>query len=829
MPRAITTDIGQAGSQVGTIPVSIGYRIIELFSGHLYSNPAKAIEELVVNAYDAFAETCIVVVPDDWDVARARVLVWDDGDSMDLEGFNELWLVAETRKRDPDREAAAIQRGRLPVGKFGIGKLASYVLGKRITHICKRGKEYLAVTMDFSQVVPEGSPRRNEEGKAKQIDLPVRSLTKDEAQELLAFATSGELPGGVKLPLFSKEAPKNWTLVVIDGLKVKDGTTRIPLGRLRWIISTALPLVPDFRVSLNGEEISPSRESRGTLRTWRIGDDDSIAKDKGYEVGDDPSKPKPFDTYVIIPGVGPVSGQFTLYEDTLLGGKAGEVGRSHGFFIMVRRRLINHEDPLFGIHPLSHATFNRLHAVVHADGLDRFLVASREDVAAEARNALKAYLTVKFTEIRGWYEDYQKRREKKEGVEDRLAGVPSPLVRFPLRHALDRAIHDKGVIPRALRLPPLVHLAMDLIKGFALASMDSTEPIAIFDAATGIVKINVNHPYYVNFSDSPDMEAFAASEILLEAYLYETDLPPDEVQALLTKRDDLQRALVRSKPRSVTLIAERLRDSAHAEKDLEEGCHAAFAALGCDVVPMGGSGKPDGIATAILGVKYLRGGRGQVEDHSYKVTYDAKSSEDDRVKSTNLGLATVARHRDENDAKYAIVVAPDFETTEGEESKAVKEARREEVCLIRVDDLADLVDASGVKPLSLERLEGLFSECRSPENSHEWVQNFVRESEPRPDLAAIFETIHRLQEENRTELPSFGAIKYNHPKLKDASERDIKGWVQAVARLLPDLIRIYGERVELLQSPDYVLTQYHQLAQTVLRRLPGAEGQSSPP
>ena len=44
------------GNTIDQIPVTISYRIIELFSAGLYSSPNKAFEELVSNSYDAMAK-----------------------------------------------------------------------------------------------------------------------------------------------------------------------------------------------------------------------------------------------------------------------------------------------------------------------------------------------------------------------------------------------------------------------------------------------------------------------------------------------------------------------------------------------------------------------------------------------------------------------------------------------------------------------------------------------------------------------------------------------------------------------------------------------------
>ena len=804
VPCDIRLEIEKAGEEISTLPVFISYNIIDLFSGHLYSNPAKAIEELVVNAYDAFAKTCHVIIPDNWDAVDARVIVWDDGDSMDLEGLKELWLIANTHKRDPQRERDAEKRGRLPIGKFGIGKLASYVVGRRISHVCKRGKKILAVTMDFSKVIPgESTPSEVEAKSPKPVVLSVRELKLEEAKEVLNFALSGELPKGIRLPLFGTEAPQNWTLVVVDRLKQQ--AKAILRGRLRWIISTALPLVPDFHVFLNGDKVIPSKLSQKVLKKWIVGKKDKEAQELGYEVGEDLKKQSPFDSWITIPGVGKVSGEFDLYEETLLGGKAEEIGRSHGFFVVARHRLINHDEPLFGIHVLSHATFNRLHAVIHADDLDKELVASREGVSEESRKALEKYLVAKFNAVRGWYEEHLSETAKEEGIVERLASVPGPLMRFPIKHAVDRAIHDEQLIPFTIRLP-LEEKAevVDLIKGFELASLETTDSLAVFDASTGTVKINTNHPYYVNYSESLGMESFAAGEVLLEAYLCESSLPPSEIRELLERRDQLLRALVRERPLSVTAISQQLRDSVRSESEMEHSCHRAFRALGFEVVPLGDSGKPDGLATAVLAPRYGRK-TDDVESHSYKFTYDAKSTGHDRVKSADLHLSTVALHRDNYHASYAVVIANDFETAElGEASKAIKEARKQQVCLMRANDLADLVEASGVKPLPLSKLEELFKTSRSPDEAHRWIDAFRAEKGKPLDLRMILDRVFELQKEKPLDPPSFGAIKYRDGEL-EATERQIKEWLTALSRLLPDLIYVYDDKVELHQKPEIIV------------------------
>jgi hypothetical protein len=821
MVRKTRLDIERAGSKIGTIPVFMGYRIIDLFSGRLYSNPAKAIEELVVNSYDAFAKACQVVVPEDWSSPTGQVLVWDDGESMDLQGLRELWLIADTLKRDPKREERARAKGRLSIGKFGIGKLASYVLGDRISHVCKRNNQFLVVTMDFSTILPRQS-KLGKHGveKPKEVKLSVRRLRETEAMVLLEFATNGNLPGGVKLPLFGHDAPRTWTLVIVD--RLKEERKKMSKGRLEWIISTALPLVPDFQVFLNGNEVPPSKLDKTILKEWIVGKDDQVAKERGYEVGSDAGKPDPFESWVEIPLLGKLSGKFTLFKETLLTGKASETGRSHGFFVMVRRRLINHDEPLFGIHALSHQTFNRLHAVIHADGLDETLVASRESVSEESRKRLEEYLVDKFNEIRQWYENWVTESTRKEGIPERLSTVPGVLARFPLKHAVDRVSHERDIASVTIKPAAEGKTPEDIIRVFELSALDSEEPLAIFDASTGTVKINTNHPYYLNFSESQSpesMEVLATTEILLEAYLLDTSLSPDEVQDVVERRDQLLRALVRERPFSVSVIAQQLRDSTASPVGAEIACHHAFRALGFGVIPLGGKGKPDGIASAILAAKYGKK-LGEIEKHSYKIAYDAKSSVHEKVKSGNLTLSGVKSHRDDWNADYAVVIAPDFQTADGDESKAVKEATQEEVTLIRANDFADLIEVSGVKPLPLDMLEELFK-CRSPDDSHRWIESFRLEKTPTPvnHIRIILETIYKLQKERPSDPPSYGAIQLSDPRLKDVSERQIKEWVRALQRLQPDLITLYGEKVELNQTPEIIVHHFQQSLQEIERKI----------
>src|SRR6056297_1455807 len=101
------------GTPVGQVDVQIGPRFLNLFSEHLYSSPNKAFEELVSNSWDAGARNVHISVPDDLAAEAATIWVLDDGVSMDLDGFKDLWAVATSKKRLMENPS------RPQIGKFG--------------------------------------------------------------------------------------------------------------------------------------------------------------------------------------------------------------------------------------------------------------------------------------------------------------------------------------------------------------------------------------------------------------------------------------------------------------------------------------------------------------------------------------------------------------------------------------------------------------------------------------------------------------------------------------------------------------------------------------
>lgn len=111
------------GTHVETIRVELSTRFLEHFSEQLYSSPQKAFEELISNGWNAAASVVDVQIADDRTADGATLAVLDNGISMDRHGLRELWHIAFSPKLEKP-----VHQSRPVIGKFGIGKLATYVL-----------------------------------------------------------------------------------------------------------------------------------------------------------------------------------------------------------------------------------------------------------------------------------------------------------------------------------------------------------------------------------------------------------------------------------------------------------------------------------------------------------------------------------------------------------------------------------------------------------------------------------------------------------------------------------------------------------------------------
>jgi hypothetical protein len=828
-----------AGNETEKIDVRLSYRIVRLFSEGLYASPNKAIEELVANSFDAGARRVAVFLPADFHEQGATIAVLDDGEGMDAGRLKQHWLIGKSDKRDSGKQ---LPLGRQQIGKFGIGKLATYVLANRLTHISKRGNKYYSTSMNFKAVDDRG----DEEVEPKTpIKISLRELTEDQAKQALKDWTGAAAFQKSGVRLFGTGSAKSWTFAILSDLK--DKVHEIRRGRLEWVLRTALPLRDDFSIYLDGAKLESSKVGKGRLKRWVLGKDiDALAKPAPDEIEatEDKNQPQDSETRFALErsAVGRITGYAEAYRD-LLTGKSDDLGRSHGFFVYVFGRLINAEDGHFGISPdeLRHGTFGRIRVVVHMDGLDEYLQSDREHiregpVLKDAQNILRAI----FNKIRPELEKADAQETPGARLARKLAGSPASISRRPIVE-MARAVLEGKAKSKYVAVPPSTTPGeRDSLITALEARVENPETfvagvefifdagadigIAVYDAKTGVLRINGFHPFVGAFYDEfaaagpgLPLDLFAMAEVLLEAQLHQAGYSQANVDAVMLARDQYLRDVAQSSGRRTALVVSKaLQDARNDEDKLEEEMVAAFKSLGFDAARDGRKGKADGIARADLG------GDSKGNARNYSVTLEAKSKKKDgkAVSAATVNVSVIALHRDDYRSEHAIVVAPSFATSKGDTASIAQQIDKDReltkangepktITLITVDDLARLVRLAPIKGLGLSKLRSLFQSCRLPEECKTWVDQIEAGKPKKQPYKEVIETIHQLQKKYKRAAVGYDALRVALGARTPPIDYDVNEGLVDLCKAMMEMAKGYitatNSTVELDQSPENVL------------------------
>ena len=843
LPSSPTSDFTTAGRATSNIPVRIGYRIVELFSDGLYSSPNKAIEELVSNSFDAGAPNVHVLMSPDRTNDDAVIVVVDDGVSMNADGLRQHWLIGESNKRTA---GIALPRGRKQIGKFGIGKLATFVLANHLTHLCKIDDKYFAATMDYTRIEQKPGGLQPEQ----EIKLALRELTEAEAIACMPSICSGEKPGHKAIQLFGSNAAKTWTVAVMS--KLKPMAREIRKRHLAWVLRTAMPLRDDFALYLDGDQLMPSKLDAKVVKRWVIGQDltelPKPAPDD-LEVTEDSTVGSLHRFGLTHSSLGRITGYAEIYENLITGQKSDEIGRSNGFFIYVRDRLVNIDDERFGIDPdkLRHGTFARFRAVVHIDRLDQELRSTREAVREGPLTTLARQIVhALFNIARATLQQHDDEAKPGAHTKGRIQQAPGSLTRRPMAGMLRLALSG-NISPRYIKFTKVLTSEQQekyledfrtrsegdegLVREVRQEYLSSDAGLAIFDVDSGALLINDLHPFVAanrdDYEKAETLPLLAMAEILTEAYLYQAGLKPNQVDEILKARDELLRQFARSARRSASLIAQMLEEASHDKEALERELVAAFDSMGFEAVRIGGSDKPDGVATA-----HLAASEGRVR--RYKVSLEAKSKERDgtKISARGVAVAALARHRKDHGCDHAVVVCQEFQLGKGEELGAViKEAQANKaetgktITLVRLRDMARLVRLVPMKGIGLDGLRDLFATCTSPEESQKWIEALDAARPAKAEFKRILETIWALQGEQPDEPIEFGALRFalRRDQKIDLPKQEIMDLCRAVERIAPNYIKIRDEKIELVQRPDKIV----EAAGAALQQFPDQEAKRS--
>jgi hypothetical protein len=238
---------------------------------------------------------------------------------------------------------------------------------------------------------------------------------------------------------------------------------------------------------------------------------------------------------------------------------------------------------------------------------------------------------------------------------------------------------------------------------------------------------------------------------------------------------------------------------------------AAFESIGYDdATKIGGQGKPDGYAEARLAA--TEDGKPQ----RYSVTLEAKSKQraGTKVSAKDVGVSTVARHREDYKADFAVVVGPDFPTSAGDTAALAKDIKQDRsthpgkgITLIRIEDMARLIRLAPVKRIGPLRLRELFSRCSLPDEAKTWIDKIASEKMQRPPYRDVLEVIAGEQKgapDHQVEYASVFTVLRREKNVR-LSKADVADLCRALSKMAPEYVFARQNTVELTQRPDKIL------------------------
>lgn len=188
---------------------------------NLYSTTPPALAELIANSYDAYATEVDIRMTDE------NVIVADNGMGMTVSGIQDKYALIGRQKKNETPFLNIAKRE--PMGKKGIGKLASFSIGEKYTVYTKTidSQSWIVFTLEYNEMID-----------------------KFDEEYVVEYEKINSLP--VELTAYSKF--EHGFIIVIESLirkAIKSTTTGIENQ-----VSRRFYLSSDFDVKMNGESIS---------------------------------------------------------------------------------------------------------------------------------------------------------------------------------------------------------------------------------------------------------------------------------------------------------------------------------------------------------------------------------------------------------------------------------------------------------------------------------------------------------------------------------------------------------------------------------------------
>jgi hypothetical protein len=737
----------------GEVHVDISYDIIRQMSAQLYTNPRKAIEELVCNSYDAGATECHVKLPKNKEDA---LVVLDNGQSMDLGGLKSLWQVANSPKK-PDAQGRRIDNDRLQIGKFGVGKLAAYALGKRLTHV--------ATIKGVTRIVSVGKDEIKERGDGGAPRFKVYKIKESEAQKLLE-------PFLGSLPRPWKHNWNSWTMAVVEDVEEGNFERALKIGILRRMIATALPVYKEFKVTLEGEVVPERKIPQTSIELsveilnpvfrkklesdlqeyWRehlhLEKIDDVSPDlfkiKLAKMSDPNNTTKQINA-VDVPQLGVVAGKAILAKQTLTTEKLDERGYvNHGFAIYSHGRLVNPEDELFGISPRSHAYWRRFLARVEMPGLDDVLLVQRNAVSENSPRAQVAREV-----MRTLFNFTRSLAEEKEEAEDfvpqsfgsKLRSASPLLATFAVEGLGDGAVPAGG----------LADIDIDFV------TLGEDGPAARYDAEEHAIQINEDHPIIAALDDFGEQRQkqlrrvigeIIAGTKLAEGYLAAKGVAPEIIRDLEELIDAALRTAASYIRDPVEEHIQEIEDASYeGGTRFENAVVNAFRSMRLVARRIGGSDNPDGIVEIPV--------TGNV---NHRVSIEAKGTKG-IITHTELSQATVARQQKESGCTSAVAIAREYQVDgKGGRHSALLRETMGKLPLLTVPAIAKILRLHQKRPFTYDKVAEILTTSNHPDELDGFIEAKWRELPELGLMKLVLEVAHEKSAEHDQNFPDPGML-----------------------------------------------------------------------
>lgn len=236
----------------GTLPIKVSTEVVSHLSLGLYRNFARAVKELISNAYDADATEVKIKL----DLANSRIIVRDNGHGMDIEEIKQKFLtIGYPTPLEEDTDELRRKR----IGTFGIGCLSVFPYCEKLQVITKKRNQGQIIELEIDTnwfFEEEGTFRLLEEAKVPYRIYP-SDLPKENGETIIVLEkikphiiqefSQKEPKGKSSIDKFSGFEKFRWTLAQYAPIQFQPDNKEL----IKFFGDSAIPM----KLWIDGEEV----------------------------------------------------------------------------------------------------------------------------------------------------------------------------------------------------------------------------------------------------------------------------------------------------------------------------------------------------------------------------------------------------------------------------------------------------------------------------------------------------------------------------------------------------------------------------------------------